>query len=186
MTANTYRRLTQPTDEPVTLTEAKAHLRVDGTAEDDLITALISAARSAAETYCNRAFAQASFVVYVDEFPAYGAAISILPDVAAVTAFTYFDLSGDAQVVSSSDYIVDATRREVRPHDGEVWPYGTRLAITMTAGPDCGASPPELPDKAVLAAIKIKIADLYENREAGQESATFHNLLVPHRVGMGM
>ena len=36
---------TPPTDEPVTLDEAKLHLRADDTTDDTLITALIQAAR---------------------------------------------------------------------------------------------------------------------------------------------
>lgn len=40
--------------EPITLSEAKAHLRVEHSVDDTLITGLISAARIAAEQYTNR------------------------------------------------------------------------------------------------------------------------------------
>jgi len=43
--------------EPVTLTEAKSHLRVIGTTDDTFITALISSARDFAEHYTGRALA---------------------------------------------------------------------------------------------------------------------------------
>lgn len=46
----------QPTLEPVTLQEAKDHLRIDYDSEDGLIAVLISAARQYCEHYTNQAF----------------------------------------------------------------------------------------------------------------------------------
>lgn len=65
-------RLTSaPLIEPLTLTEAKLHLRVSGTDEDTLITNLISAARVQAENICRRAFITQSWTLYLDAFPLY-------------------------------------------------------------------------------------------------------------------
>lgn len=61
-----------PAGEPITLAEAKLHLRVDVTDDDALITSLISAARMAAETICRRAFVTQSWKVVIDQFPAPG------------------------------------------------------------------------------------------------------------------
>jgi uncharacterized phiE125 gp8 family phage protein len=189
-----YRRLTNPTTEPLTLVEAKAHLRVEVDADDDLITALISAARSAAESYCNRSFASAEFAIIADEFPADGKGLEILPDVTTLESWTYLAADGTEDTVASSDVTVDNTRREIRMTDATVaWPIGaSRLTVTVIAGPDAGASPPVLPDPAVLAAIKLTLGDLYENREAQVVGATIVEnraamaLLTPYRVGMGM
>jgi hypothetical protein len=60
-----------PSAEPVTLLEAKAHLRVDVTDDDLLITNLISAARVHAENVCRRAFVTQKWDLYLDSFPKY-------------------------------------------------------------------------------------------------------------------
>ena len=53
---SSYQITTEPATEPLTLTEAKEHLRVDGTDEDTLITSIITVARKLCENYTNRAF----------------------------------------------------------------------------------------------------------------------------------
>lgn len=55
------RAVTQATDEPVTLAEAKLHLRADGDDSDTLITALITAAREVVERQTGYALAAASY-----------------------------------------------------------------------------------------------------------------------------
>ena len=47
----TYVVITAPTAEPITLAEAKLHLRVNNSVEDALITALITASRQFVEGY---------------------------------------------------------------------------------------------------------------------------------------
>ena len=59
----------QPSTEPITLAQAKAHLRQDGTDDDALITNLIIAARTHAETVCRRAFVTQTWKLVLDLFP---------------------------------------------------------------------------------------------------------------------
>jgi hypothetical protein len=57
--------------EPVTLAEAKLHLRIDNSDDDDLISALITTARKWAEDYCDRTFVVSKYTMLMDSF--YGA-----------------------------------------------------------------------------------------------------------------
>lgn len=59
-----------PTVEPIMLTEARAHTRVDDTADNVIVSALISAARRMAEAYTRRAFITQSWAMYMDQAPA--------------------------------------------------------------------------------------------------------------------
>jgi hypothetical protein len=54
--------------EPVTLAEAKLHLRIDNTDDDTLITALVTTARRWAEDYCDRTFVQSQYTMSMDSF----------------------------------------------------------------------------------------------------------------------
>jgi hypothetical protein len=64
-------RATEPASNPVTLAEAKLHLRIDNTDDDTLIGNLITAATRWAEDYCDRTFCQTQWQMRLDSF--YGA-----------------------------------------------------------------------------------------------------------------
>lgn len=61
--------ITGPIEEPVTLAEAKLHLRVDDNFDDSLIDMLITSARLHAENVCRRAFVTQKWELYLDAFP---------------------------------------------------------------------------------------------------------------------
>ena len=63
------RSIARPAEEPVSLDEAKQHLRVDFPDDDALITGLIVAARVAAENICRRAFVTQRWELALDGFP---------------------------------------------------------------------------------------------------------------------
>ena len=61
-------RVTAPSSEPVTLTEAKLYLRVDNTTEDALISDLIVAARMDAEKYLKRSLISQTWQLSYNEY----------------------------------------------------------------------------------------------------------------------
>lgn len=62
--------VTPPTDEPLTVNEAKRRLRVDIADDDDLIGDMISAAREDAEKITRRQIMPATYKAVLDRFPA--------------------------------------------------------------------------------------------------------------------
>ena len=83
-----YKVTIQPTEEPLTLTEAKAHLKVEVTADDTLITALIQAAREEAEQYLNLKLITQTVTEKLDCFPTYDDDNIILLSAAPVVSVT--------------------------------------------------------------------------------------------------
>ena len=62
-------RTVEPAVEPVSLAEAKAHLRVDIDTDDAYISALIVAAREYCETYLDETMLHTQYVMKLDMFP---------------------------------------------------------------------------------------------------------------------
>jgi len=64
----TYQVITPASTYPVSLTEAKSHLKVDTTADDTYITSIIKAATQLSEEYTNRFFINTVIEQYVSSF----------------------------------------------------------------------------------------------------------------------
>lgn len=166
-----YKLKTAPTVEPVTLTEAKLHLRVDTdcTDEDTLITALITAAREAAENYTGLALINQTWEYTCDEFPDDDLALRPAP-LSSITSITYVDTGGTTQTLSGvTVYTADtytipgaATLRY-----GQTWPavrdINNSITVTYVAG--FGAAATNVPGP-IKAAILLLIGHLFEHRES--------------------
>jgi len=71
--------VTPPAVEPVTLDEAKAHLRLDSNEDDTYVSALIAAARERVELFLRRALITQTFEFTLDGFPASPSLSSRIP-----------------------------------------------------------------------------------------------------------
>ena len=96
--------LAGPATEPVTLAEAKAFLRVDGSDEDSFIETLITAARLHAESVTGRATISQSWRVVLDAWPQ-GWRIDLpLAPLKSLTAIRAYDADGEATVLPLADF----------------------------------------------------------------------------------
>ena len=168
------RRVTAPTVQAVTLAEAKAHLRVDDSDQDAVITALIEAATSHVDgpAGIGVALLTQTWRLSLDQWPAEAIQIPLGP-VQAVSSITYVDQSGVTQTWSPTDYLVDIDASVARlvPAYAATWPVARRqlgaIKITFLAGYGTAAS--DVPAD-IRAAIKLLIGHLFANREAASDS----------------
>lgn len=153
--------------EPITLDEAKNHLRVDSAEDNALITALITTARLLAERHTGRVFITTSLAMVYDEV---GESFELpYPPLQELTKIETIDDAGSKTEVSTDTYDADLstdTPGRVKLKDGNSWPTHRGFAsfiVTFKAGyGDAGSDVPELIKQAILQTI----AHLYENRSA--------------------
>ncbi len=158
--------VTAPASEPVTLAEAKSHLRVTVTDDDTLITSLIVAARQWIENFTRRALITQTWDYFLDAFDDGGIEIP-RPPLISVGSVKYVDNDGATQTLATSEYTADtaAERGLVRLAYGKSWP-GTRtqanaVTIRFTAGYATAADVPG----PIKSACLLMLGELYERRE---------------------
>lgn len=179
--------ITPPAEEPITLEEAKLHLRNPVDLEDPLVSALIVAARQKCESWLRRTLVTTTWELSLEGFPGcgwipgfpytgrqylerqpvgtlYGVELPN-PALQSVTSITYVDTTGSTQTLATSEYQVETgTPGRVLPAYGKVWPSTRRqpgaVKIWFVAG---YGNPASVPD-SVKIAMKLMISHFYENR----------------------
>ena len=158
--------VTPPAGEPVSLAEAKLHLRVDGGEDDLLIGSLITAARQAAETITHRQFITARWKLVMDAFAGQAVLIHKSPLI-SVVAVEYLDMAGLVQTMPPSHYTVDAASEPARltPIFGQTWPPTLPQigAVSVTFDADYG--PASAVPEGIKSWIKLRVGSLYAHRE---------------------
>jgi len=101
--------ITPPAAEPITLQEAKIHLRVDDSEEDTSISMAIQTARQEAEHMTGRALITQTWERVLDVFPA-GAIQLGNPPIISITSVKYLDVNGVEQTLAGSAYTLDAVK----------------------------------------------------------------------------
>lgn len=180
-----------PALEPISLAEAKAHLRIDGNDEDALFTSLIAAARMFVERTLSLALVTESWSLYLDGWPRSGTIVLPIQPVQAVTAVRVYDPDNSPTEVNGATYSVDVLSEPARLvlSAGAAQLSPARLLnafeVAFTAGYGDEASDVPAP---IRHALKLLVAHWFEHRElvvlgtAPQEvPATVAGLLLPYR-----
>ena len=162
-----------PAAEPVTLAEAKAHLRVTHGEEDALIGALITSARRVAEAKTGLCFIAQEWTVFRDTWPEDGLfTLPLSPVLAIEDLAVHGEEEGQRAVIEPSHYVSDLASRPARLmlRGSRQWQKPGRalngISITLQAG--FGPAPDDVP-QPLRQAVLMLVAHWYAHR--GDESA---------------
>ena len=176
----------EPAEEPVSLIEAKIHLRLivgeispeETHPDDDLVSRYIKAARKWAENFQHRSYVTQTWKMFLNEFPSEKNYIEIpKPPLQSITSLTYKtseDVSATISFVDPSggisfetdDFIVDIDREPGRLWLKSIssWPTSIVTAKAVEIEFVCGYGDADEVPEDVKTAILLKLTSVYENR----------------------
>lgn len=182
---------TATTFDPISLTDAKDHLRVSGDTEDHIISKDVRSAVQWCENELNWKLTTQTWKYFLDFFP--GDIIRMpFPPLQSITHIKYYDSDNELQeLVKDTDYRVDknSTPARIDPIDG--WPstYDRLSAVEIQFV--CGyATATKIVDD-IKSAIYLRLSDLFENRQNTQiggannavsNTETSHNILMRYKL----
>ena len=190
-----------PSIEPISLSEAKQHVRVDIDDDDALIQDLIIAARTYVERQTGLSLLTQSWTMYLDRFPRSNAyemwpwmappATILIPryPVQSVASVNWTDANGNTNTVDPTSYLTDLVSRFPRLAPialGKGWPtesgppLGQQNSVTVTF--TAGYASPGLVPVPIKLALKLLIGVWYQNREAAITSTRVQSSPVPYGV----
>lgn len=190
---NLIRTIT-PTEFPITLAQAKAHLRVTHDEDDDFIDGLIEAAVATIEGPSGAGIAlltQTWRQSFARPCAREGVTLPLGP-IQEITAVAYIDEDGDLQTMTSPDWSFepDIAPGRLYPAYGQSWPamrlQPGALRVTFTAG--YGGDAADVPAD-LRHALLLLVGHLYEHREATTEAKLadipfgVESVLARYRVG---
>jgi uncharacterized phiE125 gp8 family phage protein len=177
MTYRSLTRLSQPVVEPVTITDAKAHLRVDTDADNTYIMGLlVAAARAWVEEYLDRSLVHTQWTMRLDGFPPNGLDNLELPrppmataSAVSAVAITYTTETGAVVVFPSHEYRVDrnSTPGAISPLYEQAWPVHRRddNSVTITWWGGYGEDGRSVPTQ-IKHAMLLLVAHWYDRRDS--------------------
>lgn len=165
------RRITEPTVEPVSIAEAKAHLRIDQDFTDDdlYVQSLISAARMHVENASDRTLILSQWQMKLDVFPSWDIELPKPPIAPGDVVVSYIPSDAVYLPVPFTNFRVDrdSTPAVIRPQWNGSWPSarGAENDVNITYWAGYGPSPQDVPAPA-RHCILMLAAGWYANRES--------------------
>ncbi len=152
-------RTTPPALEPVTVSEAKNFLRIDGNVEDALLADMIKAARIGAEQQTGLSFITQTWTLAYDDCPPPYVSLPHGP-VQSVATVIAMDENEQSTTIAASNYHLSADKEQL---NFETIPSSHRVEIDYVTG--FGNAAADVPAD-IKHALLIHVAWLYEHRDS--------------------
>jgi len=156
--------ITEPAEEPVTLTEAKAQLRLTTSDENTLISTLITVARQMAEQSAKCSLITQTWEAHYPEWKE----CFVLPNgpVSSITSVKYWADSSGTTTMSSNSYVFTSAGSLLEPAYGTTWPAHIQkqypIIVRYVAGYGAAAAVKSCAKQYILAMVSA----MYHNRES--------------------
>lgn len=160
----TYALTTPPTAEALTLAEAKAHLRLDTSDEDDLVATLIRVARAHLERTTGLCLMTQTWRLYLDSVSEDAVIQIARGPVQSIESVTVYDGAGTASSISLEGHVLDGRGRPARLMLTQKVRSGRAIngiEVDFTAG--FGASATDVPD-TLKRAMLTHVAQMFSCR----------------------
>ena len=160
-----FKLKTAPDVEPITLDDAKEHLRVDESDEDALIAALVKAAREHVESFTSQPLITQAWTYYGNCF---SREVDLKPNLQNISSVKYIDNNGAQQTINPAYYEADTTAivGVLYPAYEYVWPSTRNIKNSVEVEFVAGFGDASAVPEAIKQAIKLLIGHWYVNREA--------------------
>jgi uncharacterized phiE125 gp8 family phage protein len=174
-----------PAVEPVPLAEMRDYLRLDETAEDALVAALVKAARLTVEAAARRILIESRWRLRLDRWPADRVVRLPLSPLVGVDEVRVFPRTGPAVTVDLAaialDPASDPPRLEIAAHVPPPGWLKRGIEIDVTAG--YGPAPETVPEP-LRQAVRLLAAHWFERRgdDGPAPLPDLHALVAPFRV----
>ena len=181
---------TAPTSTVISLSEAKAFLRIDSDYDDDntYITSLINVATQVVEEFTRRRLMPQTYNIFYDAFPPY---IDLqVGDVASVTHIKYYDADNTLQTLAASNYDVDTKVRPGRIYESEDGDFPNTYERPNAVEVEfiVGGTSSDVP-APIIQSIYIIVGRYFENRQdvvmgtqVNELPLMVDHLLTPYRL----
>lgn len=166
---------------PLSLSDAKAHLRVLHDADDVSIQGMVNAAWSDIEGRVGRAYREMTGVLELPEFPD-GPIYLPRPPLVSVQSLTYVDSAGDAQTYTDFRLDTRSVPGSIHPEIGQTWPATQTRHDAVSVAFTTGAV--TVPDDLTFAAMLWLEVEYHETKDdrARRIEKRINDLCCGHKV----